>query len=313
MNAVVVTGVSTGIGHGIAEDLAGQGFHVFGSVRKSADAERLQAALGDRFTPLIFDVTDPDGIRQAAAQVEAAVGDHGLRGLVNNAGICLLGPLMHVPESLIRDHFEVNVFGLMNVTRAFLPMLGARRPCPHPPGRIVNLSSLSGRIAYPMLGSYAASKFAVEALSDALRREMLIYGVDVSIIEPGAIRTPIWDKGLAIDMTPYAKTDYAPIMKTMFADLEGQRDGALPVERVTRVVRHALTSRRPKIRYVVANSPLTRWWIPSRLPHRWLDRVLRRFLKMPKFRPSRTSQSANQPQNGPGETSAPQETSVSNS
>lgn len=284
MKAVVITGVSSGIGRAAAEELAAHGYRVFGSVRHSRDADSLRQKMGEAFTPLVFDVTDGEGIRRAARQVGDAVGEEGIRGLVNNSGICLLGPLMHLPEQQFRDHFEVNVFGLLNVTRAFLPLLGADRECRFPPGRIVNISSLSGRIAYPLFGSYAASKFAVEALSDSLRRELMMYGIDVSVIEPGAIQTPIWDKGLALDVTPYENTDYRQMMQQMFGELEGQRDDALPVADAARVIRRALTCRRPKTRYVLANSPLTRWWIPHCLPDRWLDFVLRRVLKIRKRR-----------------------------
>lgn len=294
MNAVVITGVSSGIGHATAIELAGHGFHVFGTVRKLSDADSLQQKLGDSFTSILLDVTDPDGIRQAAKQVEAAVGDHGLRGLINNSGICYLGPLMHMPEQQFRDHLEVNLFGLLNVTRVFLPMLGAVKDCPFPPGCIVNISSLSGRIAYPLFGAYAASKYAVEAISDSLRREMVLYGVRVSVIEPGAIKTPIWDKGLALDTTPYDQTDYPPMLEAMFGQLEGQRDEALPVEKVARIIHRAITSPKPRTRYVLANSPLTRWWIPRMLPDRWLDFVLRRVLKVKRLRPGAAQAAAGQ-------------------
>lgn len=280
MNSVVITGVSTGIGRATAVDLAGHGFHVFGSVRNEGDADSLKERLGNAFTPLVFDVADAEAIERAAAAVGDAVGEQGLHGLVNNAGICLIGPLQHMPLQQFLDHFEVNVFGLLKVTRAFLPLLGAQRNCPHPPGRIINISSLSGRIAYPLFGAYAGSKFAVEALSDALRREMMLYGIRVSLIEPGAIQTPIWEKGASMDLSPYSGTDYMPLVSTMLDELSGQSDDALPVSRVTRVIRRALLCRRPRTRYVVANSPLTRWWIPHVLPDRWLDFVLRHFLNI---------------------------------
>lgn len=282
MNAVVITGVSSGIGHATAVELARHGFHVFGTVRKRADADTLQQELGDSFTSILLDVTDASGIQHAATQVTDAVGDHGLRGLVNNSGICLLGPLMHMPEQQFRDHLEVNLFGALNVTRAFLPLLGAVKDCPFLPGCLVNISSLSGRIAYPLFGAYAASKFALEAISDSLRREMALYGVRVSVIEPGAIRTPIWDKGLAVDTAPYETTDYPPMLDAMFGELKRQRDGALPVERVARTIHCAITSPKPRTRYVLANSPLKHWWIPRMLPDRWLDYVLRRVLKVKK-------------------------------
>jgi NAD(P)-dependent dehydrogenase (short-subunit alcohol dehydrogenase family) len=290
VNYVVVTGVSTGIGFAVAKDLIESGYHVFGSVRKPEDAQNVERELGSACTPLLFDVTDPQAVSAAVEQVTATVGSHGLRGLVNNAGICRVGPLLHVSQEELRDHFEVNVFGLMDATRKFLPLLGATRTQSSPPGRIVNISSLSGRIAYPMLGAYAASKFAVEALSDSLRRELQLYGIDVIVIEPGAIRTPIWDKGLQIDFAAYKGTDYTGALRLLHKDLEGQRDDARPVSAVTTVIRKALIQKRPKTRYVVPNSRVSRWWIPRLLPDRWLDFVVGHTLKLrlPKHQSSTT-------------------------
>ncbi len=167
---VVVTGVSSGIGHAITVDLTEQGYHVFGSVRTQEDADRVQAEFGERFMPLIFDVTDGDAVRRAADQVTAVAGEIGLAGLVNNAGIAVGGPLMHLPIDEMRRQLEVNVVGVLQVTQAFLPLLGAQPDPPFESGRIVNISSVSGHIAYPFMGPYAASKHALEAMTDSLRR-----------------------------------------------------------------------------------------------------------------------------------------------
>ena len=164
MKSVVITGVSTGIGYGCAADLCRRGYRVFGSVRTAGDAERLQRELGNAFTPLVFDVTDAGAVKEAAAQVKSAVGNEGLSGLVNNAGISKPGPLATLPPDDVRQHFEVNVMGVVHAVQAFLPLLRRAK------GRIVNISSVSGRIAYPFMGPYAASKHALEALSDSLRR-----------------------------------------------------------------------------------------------------------------------------------------------
>lgn len=275
---MLITGVSTGIGHAATKDLLARGFRIFGSVRNEADAQRTADEFGAKFTPLVFDVTDAAAVRRGEAQVREALGSETLDALINNAGICLYGPLALMDEADFRRQFEINLFGLFDVTRVFLPLLGATneelarhnglRPNP---ARIINLSSLSGRIAYPMLGGYAATKFAVEALSDSLRRELMLFGIDVIIIEPGSIRTPIWDKGLSLDMTSYRGSAYEELIARTHHDLEGQRDDALPVERVTAAIHTALTKRRPKTRYVVPNSPLTRWWLPHLIPDRWLD------------------------------------------
>lgn len=168
----------------------------------------MQEALGESFTPLLFDVTDAPAIQAAVEQVRTALGEEdNLVGLVNNAGVAVAGPLMHLPVAELRQQFEVNLFGLVAVTQAFLPLLGARPDTTVMPGRIINLSSVSGRIAYPFMGPYAASKHALEGLSDSLRHE-LIYGIDVILIEPGSVRTPIWDKAEQLDINRYANTDY---------------------------------------------------------------------------------------------------------
>ncbi|MEM7159108.1 MAG: SDR family oxidoreductase [Myxococcota bacterium] len=269
-----MTGASTGIGRATAEALVEHGFHVFGSVRKQADGESLREQLGDAVTPLHFDVTDAEAIAAAVPVVQEYVGDDTLVGLVNNAGVAIGGALMHMPDDELRRQFDINVFGLMAVTRAFLPLLGARRPCPGPPGRIVNISSVAGRISAPFVGAYSASKHAVEALSDSLRRELMIYGVDVVVIQPGAIKTPIWDKAEAEDTSRYADTHYAEIAARFqeFA-LQKGRNG-LETSRVSGTIVRALTVRRPKTRYPIPDEPWMGWRLPLMLPERWIDQAI---------------------------------------
>jgi NAD(P)-dependent dehydrogenase (short-subunit alcohol dehydrogenase family) len=192
MRSVVVTGTSTGIGWGVAKILIGHGFRVFGSVRKKADADRLAAEFGAQFVPLLFDVTDEAAVRVAATQVRAALAGETLTGLVNNAGVAIAGPLLHLPITDFRQQMEINVIGLVNVTQAFAPLVGADRALKGSPGRIVNISSVGGQVASPFLSAYNASKFAVEGLSESLRRELLPFGIDVIVVAPGAVATPIW-------------------------------------------------------------------------------------------------------------------------
>jgi NAD(P)-dependent dehydrogenase (short-subunit alcohol dehydrogenase family) len=274
MKYVVITGVSTGIGYAAAADLAANGYGVFGSVRRPEDADRLSAELGQHFTPLLFDVTDEGAIRAAASQVEKAVGQVGLFALVNNAGIAVPGPLMHLTADELRHQFEVNLISVLTVTQAFLPLLGAKKNAGHPPGRIINISSISGRVAYPFMGAYAASKHALEAMSDAWRRELLLYGIDMIVIEPGSVRTPIWDKAEQQDVARYADTDYAPILAGIQKEFVQRGRHGIPVERVSRVIRQALESERPKSRYVLARSRLTGWLLPRWLPDRYFDRLV---------------------------------------
>jgi NAD(P)-dependent dehydrogenase (short-subunit alcohol dehydrogenase family) len=270
MKSVVITGVSTGIGHASAAALLSRGYRVFGSVRSEDDAERLRAELGDDFCPLVFDVRDEAAIARAAEVVALETKDAGLHALINNSGISLPGPLAHQELATIRAHFDVNVTGLLAVTQAFLPALGARRNCPHPPGRIVNIGSVAGRIAYPFMGAYAASKYALEGLSDVLRRELAWYGVHVVLIEPSTIKTPIIDKFDA-QLARYANTDYASVLTAVARTVESRRGSALPLEAVTRVVIRALESGKPKTRYPIPRNWLFSWALPRWLPDRWFD------------------------------------------
>ena len=271
---VLITGVSTGIGHGTAATLCQRGYRVFGSIRDGAQAEALQREFGPSFTPLVFDVTDVAAIAEAAAAVERAIGDEGLFGLINNAGISDPGPLAVVPPDNLRRHFEVNVIGALHMVQACLPLL-RKKGAAGRPGRIVNMSSTSGRIAFPFIGSYAASKHALEGLSDSLRRELMIYGVDVIVMQPGPIDTPIWDKAQHVQ-TAFKDTDYGPFLAGV--NLQDNRRGALPVSRVTDKIVEALESVRPKVRYAIPDKWLLYWVLPRLLPTRWIDRIVAKTL-----------------------------------
>lgn len=272
--SVVVTGASTGIGFTVAKRLASEGFHVFGSVRKTEDADRLSADIGDEITPLVFDVTDPEGVAEAARDVAQRLGTTTLAGLVNNAGIATMGPLLHQPIDEIRHQLEVNVTAQVAVTQAFAPLLGADRARTGPPGRIVNMSSVGGRIASPFLGAYGASKHAMEAISNSLRCELLIYGIDVVVIEPGSIVTPIWDKADAADYSTYDNTDYRDqIARLRKMALKLGRSG-LPPDRVADAVLRALRDPNPPARIQVVKNRLQDWIAPRLLPDRVLDRII---------------------------------------
>ncbi len=247
--------------------------------RKTADAERLAGEFGRDFTPLLFDVTQEDQVRDAAAWVADKVGAEGLWGLVNNAGIARPGPLSEVPASTVREHLEINVMGVVHVTKAFLPSLRMQAGRTQPPGRIVNISSVSGRIAYPFMGAYAASKHALEALSDSWRRELMLYGVDVIVIQPGAIQTPIWDKASTIS-SDFSDSDFGPILEQI--DLQETKDLALPPAKVARIICRALRCRRPRSRYVIPDGWWRCWILPRVLPDRWLDRLVARTLGIEK-------------------------------
>ena len=272
--SVVVTGVSTGIGWGTVKVLTGKGFHVFGSVRKVADAERLCGEFGDDFTPLLFDVTDEAAVRAGAREVEAALGGATLAGLVNNAGIAVAGPMLHLPVEDFRKQLEVNLTGVVIATQAFAPLLGAEGSGRRDAGRIVNISSVGGRTANPFMAPYNTSKFGLEGLSESLRRELLPFGVDVIVIAPGAVATPIWAKSDEIDASRYANTVYAGPMERLRAYMNSVGAAGLPPERIGEAIHLALTTARPKVRYTVSPSPFQTFMSETVLSPRALDRVI---------------------------------------
>jgi NAD(P)-dependent dehydrogenase (short-subunit alcohol dehydrogenase family) len=255
--AVVVTGASSGIGDACARRLAGLGFHVFAGVRKQADGERLQREIAG-VTPLLIDVADADSIAQAVQTVSEATGGAGLAGLVNNAGVAVPAPIEFQPIEDFRRQIEVNLIGQVAVTQAFLPQLRAAS------GRIVNMSSIGGKVAVPLLGAYAASKFGLEGFSDSLRRELRPWGIRVAVIEPGTIATPIWDKGIAsgdeleANLSEEAKRDYGLLIATVRTASEQGAKTGLPPDAVAKDVAHALTARRPKTRYLVGREAKSR-------------------------------------------------------
>ncbi len=275
--AVVVTGASTGIGFAASQALAKAGYDVFAGVRSAAAGEPLVAAAAKspgKITPILLEVTAPASVAAAAAQVKAQVGDAPLFGLVNNAGVGMGGPLLYQPIDEIRQVFEVNVIGLLRVTQAFAPMLAAPAGSAWRPGRVVNISSVGGKFGAPFLGAYSASKHAVEGLSESLRRELMLFGVDVIIIGPGAVVTQIWDKAEAADTRYLAGTPYAA-SATQFIDyfIKSGRQG-LKAEALGKVVLHALTVDKPKTRYAVVKNKLFAWTIPQMLPKRTVDRTI---------------------------------------
>ncbi len=271
----MITGASTGIGQACALRLDGLGYRVFAGVRKPADGEALKKKCSDRLSPVMLDVTSEDSIGVAVR----TVGDVPLAGLVNNAGIFVAGPLELVPIAMWRKQLEVNVIGQVAVTQAFLPMLRAGR------GRIVNIGSVAGRSALPFSGPYCSSKFALEGLTDSLRMELRQWGMSVSIIEPGAIRTPIWDKSEAgaseylNDIPAHLLELYRDGLDKLRAAAAQAGKDAIGPEEVVKAVEHALTSAKPKTRYVVGSDAKLRMRL-LHLPDRLLDSLILKKLKM---------------------------------
>ncbi|WP_257447724.1 SDR family oxidoreductase [Archangium lipolyticum] len=285
MKNVLITGVSTGMGRAAAEQLVARGYRVFGSVRRTADAQALSERLGGNFIPLVFDVADEAAVKEGLAQVTETLAGAGLDALVNNAGMAVSGPLMYLPAEELRRQFDVNVFGLMNVTRAALPLLGAREGHAHPPGRILNVSSIGGRLAFPFIGAYAASKHALEALSDTLRRELRIWGIDVIVLQPGAVKTEIWDKAESEDLGPYARTPYGPILEKFRELFVAQGRKGLAPEVLARLIQHAIETPRPRARYTAVPAYVTGWVLPRLMPDRWMDVLVGKQLGLERRRP----------------------------
>ena len=274
MKSVVVTGASTGIGWATAKLLLDRGFRVFGSVRKQADADRLKAEFGANFTPLLFDVTDEAAVLAAAREVRTALNGEKLAGLVNNAGIAVSGPVLGLAADDFRRQMDVNVIGPIIATQAFGPLLGADPSLKGPPGRIVMISSVAGKNGNPLTPAYSASKHAIEGLSESLRRELMLFGIDVVIVAPGPVKTPIWSKGQqAVDVSRYQNSPYLPALQKASAFMQHLESIGLPPERIAERVFEALTLPQPKVRYQITPDPM-RHLMMTMLPKRMVDKII---------------------------------------
>ncbi len=279
--SVVITGASTGIGEACALRMDRLGWRVFAGVRKEADGQALKAKASEQLTPIILDVTEQPTINASAETVTAAVGESGLAGLVNNAGIGVGGPLEFIAVEELRRQLEVNVIGQIAVTQAFMPLIRKAT------GRIVNMGSIGGRMATPFLGPYNASKFAMEALTDSLRQELQPWGIHVSIIEPGSIATPIWDKSkAAVDelkntLPEEAMMLYGETVQAIEKALIKFEAAGIPADEVAKFAEHALTARTPKTRYVVGRDAQLQRMLVKWAPDRVRDMLVRLQLGLP--------------------------------
>jgi NAD(P)-dependent dehydrogenase (short-subunit alcohol dehydrogenase family) len=279
---VVVTGASTGIGRACALSLDALGFRIFAGVRKSGDGDSLRRVSSARLTPVFIDVTDERSITAAAETVSREVGDAGLVGLINNAGVAIPGPLEYLLLEELRRQLEINLVGQLAVTQAFLPLLRKAR------GRIVNISSLAGKLTTPFNGAYSAAKHGMEAFSDALRMELAPWGIHVSVVEPGTIATAMPRKLLQDadtvlrNLPPEGRERYGEAFETYVRTLAEHAQSGSPPEVVSRAVVHALTAKSPRTRYP-AGAPAGRMLALYRLlPDRLLDCVILRFLGLPR-------------------------------
>lgn len=278
MRSVLVTGASTGIGRATAMRLDASGWRVFAGVRDPAAAENLQSDASSRLTPVFLDVTEPEQIAAAAALVEKE-SEGGLDGLVNNAGVAIPGPLETIPLEDFRRQLEVNLFAYVAVTQALLPQIRRAE------GRIVFISSIGGRIAFPFGGPYHASKFATEAIGDVFRQELRPWGLKVAIIEPGSIDTPIWErgqrKGEEIEAkAPQTNLLYGAAIEKFRKVIEDTADRGIPPEKVAKAISHALESSRPKSRYLVGLDAKLQARLKPLIPTPLFDRIVARQLDL---------------------------------
>jgi NAD(P)-dependent dehydrogenase (short-subunit alcohol dehydrogenase family) len=277
MRSALVTGASTGIGRATALRLDAGGWRVFAGVRRDEDAESLRAEASGRLTPVMLDVTDGEAISAAAELLGAELGSAGLDGLVNNAGVAIPSPLETIPIEDFRRQVEVNLTGQVAVTQAMLPLIRSAR------GRIVFISSIGGRIAFPLTGAYHAAKFGVEAVGDVFRQELRPWQISVSIVEPGSIDTPIWERGeKAADeiggRAPAREELYGKAIASYRKVVKSLAERGIPPAKVAKVVEHALTSRRPRTRYLVGIDAKAQARLKIVIPDRAFDRLVARIM-----------------------------------
>lgn len=272
MDQIFITGISTGIGYDTTRHLLSIGYFVHGSVRKLEDKDRLLKEFPDNLAVYIFDVTDKDQINAAAAKLKGNLNGQSLLALINNAGYAEPGPQLFLPDDSFRKQMEVNLFGVRNVCNALLPFLGASLNFKGKPGRIINISSVSGIFNTPFMGSYCVSKHALESLSEVYRRELMLYNIDVVCINPGPVLSEIWDKNLG-KLDPFLDTDYHVAIKKADEIIEMSKDEALPLSYVSKQIQKTIESKKPKLNQVLHKSKLG-FNLLRRLPRRWVDKII---------------------------------------
>ena len=272
-NFVLVTGVSSGIGFETTKYLIEKGISVLGSVRTDQDANRLKIKFGAAFHPLIFDVTDVDAIRKSSAFAQSIIGSGSLIGIVNNAGIVVDGPLLHIHPEEVRKQLEVNVLGVLHVVQHFFPLL--RKSADYRvKKRIINIGSVSGLFSSTFLGPYCMSKYALEAFSDSLRRECMIYpDIDVVILEPGPIQTPIWQKASADD-GKYLETDYGPFYRQKKKIILSSEKSAIPARVMAKEIFQLLHRKKVPARKTIMKQKWIFYMMRNFIPDRWIDRII---------------------------------------
>lgn len=276
---VLITGASSGIGLACAKKFTEKGYTVYGSVRKQADADRLSSELGSTFQALIFDVTDGSAINASAKSLAERLQDEGLKLLINNAGIAVTGPVELLDIDAFRQQYEVNYFGLIAVTKAFLPLLGAMENCSFQPGKIINMSSIASKRAMPFMTPYSSSKAALDSFTEGLRRELMIYGIDAVTINPGPIATPIWEK---IDLNTEADMPeiYRKVLKRLIKLVDKESKDAIRADKFADKVFKTFLTHKPKTTDVVIKKKFLKYSLLNLVPDRTIDGFIKKILKI---------------------------------
>ena len=274
MKSVVITGTSTGIGYQTSKTLIESGYRVFGSVRTNEDADRVTMELGKNFIPLVFDVTDEQAVKESVNKVSALLDNQTLAGLINNAGIAVFGAVQNLTAEEFKHQFNVNLLGVFHCTQAYMDLLGADKDRHGAPGKIINISSISGELAMPFMSAYNMSKFGLEGFSEALRRELMIFGIDVVVVAPGPIKTPIWTKVDKVGMLKrYDNSAYRKVSTKMVRFAEALEKKGVPSEVVAKRILAILSSSKSKTRYLID----AQWFqnaLLSLLPKRTSDKMI---------------------------------------
>ena len=274
MKSVVITGTSTGIGYQTSKTLIASGYRVFGSVRTNEDADRVAMELGKNFIPLVFDVTNEQAVKESVNKVSALLDNQTLAGLINNAGIAVFGAVQNLTAEEFKHQFDVNLLGVFHCTQAYMDLLGADKDRHGAPGKIINISSISGELAMPFMSAYNMSKFGLEGFSEALRRELMIFGIDVVVVAPGPIKTPIWTKVDKVDMLKrYDNSAYRKVSSKMVRFAEALEKKGVSSEVVAQRILTILTNSKSKTRYRID----AQWFqnaLLSLLPKRTSDKMI---------------------------------------
>ena len=274
MKSVVITGTSTGIGYQTSKTLIASGYRVFGSVRTNEDADRVAMELGKNFIPLVFDVTDEQDVKESVNKVSALLDNQTLAGLINNAGIAVFGAVQNLTAEEFKHQFDVNLLGVFHCTQAYMDLLGADKDRHGAPGKIINISSISGELAMPFMSAYNMSKFGLEGFSEALRRELMIFGIDVVVVAPGPIKTPIWTKVDKVGMLKrYDNSAYRKVSSKMVRFAEALEKKGVSSEVVAQRILTILTNSKSKTRYRID----AQWFqnaLLSLLPKRTSDKMI---------------------------------------